>query len=426
MFNIKDNKIHAYRKRMMAQLYSKSHVLSSTTMQDSTNTILHGRLLPIIERCAETITPLDMYSHNQAYVVDVATAFLFGPDLASNCIEDLVHRAWYGQCWNEIAKARFWHEFPQLNKWAGFLGIYLVPRTAYERRLDLEKYNIAKCDQAEKNVSEEDSFITNNHSLFGRLRAGMRKWAGPSASSSRQPYPYRFDIAADMFDHTAAAYESSPITITYILYELSRRPELQEKLHEELLTLKYPPTSLKDDIDHSRLPDSRAIDSLPLLDAILQETLRRWPATGGGLPRVTPDTGCSLAGYDNIPPGVCVRASAHCLHRNPEVFPEPEEWRPERWLDASADELVEMRRWFWAWGSGPGMCLGQHFATYRKYQRLSSRAEAYRMFLVMKNLIVVLYVKYKSAIVDAPDMEQTDGFITGPKGKRLVLQWTHI
>ena len=42
---------------------------------------------------------------------------------------------------------------------------------------------------------------------------------------------------------------------------------------------------------------------------------------------------------------------------NPEVFLEPEEGNPELWMDASKEELVEMRHWFWASGSGGGCVL---------------------------------------------------------------------
>lgn len=70
-----------------------------------------------------------------------------------------------------------------------------------------------------------------------------------------------------------------------------------------------------------------------------------------------------------LPPGVRVSAQAYSLHRNPDVFPDPERWYPDRWLvDENADiheeeeRLKEMHRWFWAFGSGGRMCFGNHFA----------------------------------------------------------------
>ena len=100
----------------------------------------------------------------------------------------------------------------------------------------------------------------------------------------------------------------------------------------------------------------------------------------GGQPRVTPYPSCSLAGYDNIPPNVKVHSAAGVIHRNPEVFPEPYKWEPNRWLHASDSQIKEMNHWFWAFGSGGEhrlrrslievdgiflgrMCIGSNFAT---------------------------------------------------------------
>lgn len=103
------------------------------------------------------------------------------------------------------------------------------------------------------------------------------------------------------------------------------------------------------------LSSPKEIDALPLLYAVLNETLRRWNSVPGRQPRVSPFPSCTLAGVENIPCGTVVSCSAYMLHRNEDVFPEPEMWRPDRWLDSTAEELVEMRHWFWAFGSGGRM-----------------------------------------------------------------------
>ena len=114
----------------------------------------------------------------------------------------------------------------------------------------------------------------------------------------------------------------------------------------------------------SELPPPKSIDNLPLLEAIVTETLRLHAPIPGIQPRVTPKPSCSLAGYDNIPAGIRVNAQAYSLHRNPQVFPDPESWQPKRWLkeENSLEELEERRRWFWAFGSGGRMCVGSNLA----------------------------------------------------------------
>lgn len=128
------------------------------------------------------------------------------------------------------------------------------------------------------------------------------------------------------------------------------------------------------------IPSPKAVDAVPLLHAVMMETLRLHAAIPGPQPRVTPAGGASLGPYANLPAGVRVASQAWSLHRNPDVFPEPDQWRPERWLDANGDLLTadstdaegggerfrEMMRWFWAFGSGGRMCIGSHLAVYGK------------------------------------------------------------
>lgn len=117
--------------------------------------------------------------------------------------------------------------------------------------------------------------------------------------------------------------------------------------------------------------DLKALDDLPFLNACILETLRTNAPIPGPQPR-TPLTPSHINLGNRtivIPPGTRVSAQAYSLHRNPDVFPNPECWIPERWLvDKNADiveeeeRLKEMHRWFWAFGSGGRMCFGSNFA----------------------------------------------------------------
>ena len=74
-----------------------------------------------------------------------------------------------------------------------------------------------------------------------------------------------------------------------------------------------------------------------------------------------------LVGGHEIPAGTRASAQAWSLHRNPDAFPRPEEWLPERWIDGEAAQAgllgsEKKERWFWAFGSGGRMCIGSNFA----------------------------------------------------------------
>lgn len=113
------------------------------------------------------------------------------------------------------------------------------------------------------------------------------------------------------------------------------------------------------------LGSARDIDALPLLNAIVLETFRLYPAIAGSLARRTPlSKNTKLGVYENIPGGIRVAARASSLHMNPAVYPHPYTWQPERWLNATPPQLAEMNRWLWVFGSGGRMCIGSHFATH--------------------------------------------------------------
>jgi cytochrome P450 len=71
--------------------------------------------------------------------------------------------------------------------------------------------------------------------------------------------------------------------------------------------------------EETTLPDPKAIDSLPLLDAILKETLRLYSPSPAVQLRVTPPGETIIDGF-TIPGGITVGTSAYCLHMNERVF----------------------------------------------------------------------------------------------------------
>ncbi|KAH6680746.1 cytochrome P450 [Halenospora varia] len=418
MLSMVDSKSHGKRKRMLSNVYSKSYVLSSLTTQLTTKSIIFDRFLPLFRNSSETQTPIEVLSLSYAYSMDAFMAYQFGLDLGSKFIQDLQQREWYLRNFFSHRPYLFWTtEVPTFYSMMEKLGLHFVPKWCDQSTKELEDWNLDICDRAEALLSHNASPLPQDSPvIYSQIRQGMRKQDqdpkstyDPNLLQTKQKYPRRLEIASEIFDHNAAALETSGITLTYVYYELSRRPEVQARLREELSTLSPPILFPIPEGQEASLPDPKAVEALPLLDAILQETLRLWTAVPGGQPRKTPSPSCTLAGYENIPPDVRVQSSAYILHRNEDVFPEPEVWKPERWLDASPEQLVEMRRWFWAFGSGGRMCIGSNFAVH-----------------AMKHAIAGIYTNFTSSIVDAEGIEQADGFTAGPKGNKLMLQYQHI
>ena len=199
-------------------------------------------------------------------------------------------------------------------------------------------------------------------------------------------------IASEMLDHVLAGFDTSSISLTFLAWEVSKVENLQwqEKLRAELVELKG-----------NR--DAKELDNLPILHAILMESLRLHAAIPGNQPRITPASaalGAPGQMISDLPPNVRVQSQAWSLHRNPEVFPDPESWNPGRWLESSEEQLREMQRWFWAFGSGGRMCVGSNLA-----------------MLDMKAIIAGIWGGFMTSVVNGEGMVHNGGYVAEPVGK---------
>ncbi|KAK0704506.1 cytochrome P450 [Lasiosphaeris hirsuta] len=412
VFTVK-GKEHGQIKRVFSHTLANSTILSSSSIRARAWRAIFDQLCPILRQSCKSRTPIDIHPLNYAYAMDTYTSFQLGDELATDFLTDADTREWYLNHSKTLLATQnfFWAtEVPNLTNWLFKLGFQPIPFDAIESKLALEDFFIKKYDRAAQVLNGEETHsqdTSKRPTLFALAHARFGNIYKDSESPGRQPYPHRLQIASNLYDQSLAATENNGIALTYVHYELARRPEVQSALRTELLAAE--PDLITAD---NTFGDPKAIESLRLLDAIVTETLRIHPPAGAALPRTTPGPGTStIGGFEGIPPGVRVEARAWALHRNPDVFPEPEEWRPERWLGATPGQLTEMKRWFWAFGSGPRMCTGNHFA-----------------MLSIKLAIAAIYLHFSTSVVDAEgvDMEQEDAVVSRPKGDKLMLQFHEI
>lgn len=346
---------------MVSNTFSKSFVMSSPTARAATRDALFGRYFPILQKAASERRPVEVLEMNYSYSMDTFVQWQFGRSLGSNLLNDEKERRLYLDGFFAPYPFHFWqYYFPKIAGLLRKFRFYLIPRSVDAKFGAIEKWNLHKCDEAQQLLASGKELDPDDQPVvFEQAIKSMS-----DVKSNNGDYPQRLQIASDMFAHNSAAFETSGNTETYVFYEMCRNPEWQTRLRSELEPLGLSLVSnLNRTVEVGDIPDPKEIDNLPILHAIVMETLRLWPAVPGGQPRVVPKT-CSLGGYDNIPAGTTVQSYAYILHRTPKVFPDPHKWKPQRWLDASPEELSNMRRWFWAFSSGARMCIGSNFAFY--------------------------------------------------------------
>ncbi|XP_063782524.1 cholesterol side-chain cleavage enzyme, mitochondrial [Pseudophryne corroboree] len=152
------------------------------------------------------------------------------------------------------------------------------------------------------------------------------------------------DIKASITELMAGGVDTTSMTLQWAMYELARAPVVQEKLRAEVLAAR---ASSGSDL-------TALLKMIPLVKAAIKETLRLHPVAIT-LQRYTQrDT--ILRNY-MIPRGTLVQVGLYAMGRNPDVFPSPQRFSPERWLGG---ELTHFRSL--GFGFGPRQCIGRRIA----------------------------------------------------------------
>ncbi|KFY49204.1 hypothetical protein V496_10181 [Pseudogymnoascus sp. VKM F-4515 (FW-2607)] len=412
---------HSASKRIVSHTYSKLALQTSPAIAAQAQNILFTRLLPTLKASAHPSQKphgLDVLQLWYSLSMDTITAYQFGLPNSSDFVRDTAYRSH----WLELYQSRkpyvyYPQELPRLTSFLSNLGFRLVPRWVDNANDEIEDWGLAMCNAATASSNKTSSYSDNPGDEPVVVRAmlkGIHKESNKDQSvlSCRISDNSELMVATEMLDNLAAGHETSGITLTYATYHLSQNLELQKALRAELLTL-YPPLKysekyIQEGSTLPGLPNLKTLDSLPLLHAVLSETLRLNAAIPGSTPRVTPYPSCNLVGYE-IPGGVRVCSSAWTLHRNADVYKQPEVWDHTRWLDGdgrSLEETKERDKWFWPFSSGGRMCIGNNFA-----------------MLQMKLALAATYTNFTSHVVCDDGIEQEDGYTASPKGNKLILRF---
>ena len=101
--------------------------------------------------------------------------------------------------------------------------------------------------------------------------------------------------------------------------------------------------------------------ALIYLNAVLKEAMRLHSSVGLLLERHVPAGGATICGK-YIPGGTIVGINPWVLQHDPTVYPDPQTFNPERWLEATAEHLAAMDRSFFAFGAGSRVCIGKNIS----------------------------------------------------------------
>ncbi|CAG9865478.1 unnamed protein product [Phyllotreta striolata] len=196
-----------------------------------------------------------------------------------------------------------------------------------------------------------------------------------TTANTDDPFTWK-ELVAQCFMFFFAGFDTSATTMAFALYELSRNPEIQAKVRQEI-----------EDLTKGELT-YECLGELKYLQQCIDETLRLYP------PVLNLDRVCAKEYQLNntkstIGRGVTVLIPIVSLHRDPVYYPDPEKFDPERF----GPEQKKLRHPYLhlPFGQGPKNCIGSRFGlmqvkiglveTLRRFKlRLSPKTKPVEMF----------------------------------------------
>ncbi|EKG14811.1 Cytochrome P450 [Macrophomina phaseolina MS6] len=234
----------------------------------------------------------------------------------------------------QLSASQFVNTFVAVGRFFYLPNWVFVAVEALAMRFNVEKHEVESSmgtvaafvkdivEEAEKNGLEE--------TYHGRLlKAGFTK----------------DETMAQCMDLMFAGTDSTGMNLATACWWLAKKPEVYDRLRKEVLAN----------------PDADP-QTLPYFSGVIKETLRISMANPTRLPRVVPPEGWNFESTF-IPPDTVVGLSPYTLHFNPQVFPRPHEFLPERWENPTPDMLRDHI----PFGLGSRACIARNLATVELY-----------------------------------------------------------
>ncbi|KAI0115977.1 cytochrome P450 3A13 [Nemania sp. FL0031] len=364
MFSTLNKEDHAKRKRVLADRYANSNIMKPQSLNG-----IAERSKRFVERCSRSSGQrVDLFVCLHDYAFDGVTHQLFHPygsdSLRNLQDEDIMKQvAFDDSLQNRLVE----YYNPSLHRIIGqALSLFARPRQT------------PLADDLVLSATKQTN--PAQFTLLSRMQDKLYNMD-------------QIDMAAECMDHMAAGIDTTGDGLCFLMWEISqpRSLHVQRRLQEELMANPDVP-----------------FDKLPYLDAVVLEGLRCFPAIPMSLPRYVPQGGRTIDGFF-IPEHTIVSSQAYSAHRiDRTVFPQPDLFDPERWLEEKG--ALERKRLFFAFAAGGRGCVGKHLAL----------AE---MKILLRD-VYSQFTTFPDGSMTDEDMEMSDQVISSqPRGQKCLLRF---
>ncbi|KAG5613020.1 hypothetical protein H5410_024301 [Solanum commersonii] len=232
-------------------------------------------------------------------------------------------------------------DFLPVLKWFGYKGIEKRMVSAHKKRNEFLNSLFDEFRQKKVSpISVSESSTDGNREKKGTLVETLL------SLQESEPEFYTDDlIKSVVLILFIAGTETTSMTIQWAMRLLLAHPEAFHKLRAEI----------DSKVGNERLLNESDFTNLPYLQCVINETLRLYPPVPLLLPHYSLED-CTIGGYD-VPKHTILMVNAWAIHRDPEVWEEPEKFKPER-FEGMEGEKEGFNYKFVSFGMGRRACPG--------------------------------------------------------------------
>ncbi|XP_065452869.1 cytochrome P450 4V2-like isoform X5 [Chrysemys picta bellii] len=204
-----------------------------------------------------------------------------------------------------------------------------------------------KALEIENDTQQKDDFDDNCEQSAPKRRRAFLDMLLSTTDDEGNKLSY-MDIREEVDTFMFEGHDTTAAAMNWAIYLLGCHPEAQKKVHREL-----------DEVfgNSDRPVTMDDLKKLRYLECVVKEALRLFPSVPFFARTTSED--CHIRGF-KIPKATEVVVVPYVLHREPEIFPDPEEFRPERFFPENSKGRHPYA--YVPFSAGPRNCIGQRFA----------------------------------------------------------------
>ncbi|KAK4125691.1 cytochrome P450 [Parathielavia appendiculata] len=371
VFAMRDPHQHSARRRLFAQPFSNS------ALQKNWAAEIRSRVETAVSKIRQDASNGD------------ADVFRWWTLMAT----DLITHLCFGESFRMLEQGKQSPYIDSIQSWllmmvlrAELYPVYVLARLMPSERIQ----RVVRADEVvakhgSRAVDNMRNASGNAQNLFGQALAMANNQDKATITES--------DVRDEATNLIVAGSDTTAVTLTYLVWAVLKRPELQRELEEEVAGLS--PDLSFDELSHALL-----------LNSVIEETLRLYGAAPGALPRSVPPGGVDMLGHF-LPGGTVASTQAYTIHRDPNIFPNPLEFDGYRFIKPDLMTPVQKTA-FHPFGAGSRVCLGIHLA-----------------YLEMRLAVALFFRECRgiriSDVMTDEMMKEDDRFIIAPRGHCLKV-----